>query len=243
MCQIYCPASRMRQKEVQGKSRVRENFTHGLVGEVSPSISQRRKSFFVRGFTLIELLVVIAIIAILASMLLPALKNAKDSADSIVCTSNLKQLGFVMYTYTDDYDGSFPKWYQTWYAYGWVTNLVRNGYIGSTQIKRSSGYSTYKALYCPSQIKDAYWTDFIYNGNLYLHVKKLSRARQSSQIFMFTDGKLGGYYVTAGQERFAYPHSGGANFVFIDGHVKWHKHDRGGLNFGPPTGIYWYDHQ
>jgi prepilin-type N-terminal cleavage/methylation domain-containing protein len=58
-------------------------------------------------FTLIELLIVIAIISILAALLLPALKKAKDTANKIVCMSNLRQNALAINNYCTDSNGYF----------------------------------------------------------------------------------------------------------------------------------------
>lgn len=59
-------------------------------------------------FTIIELLVVVAILAIMASLLLPALKQAKETARSIECLNNLKQYATGVFVYTQDYNGFIP---------------------------------------------------------------------------------------------------------------------------------------
>ncbi len=55
-----------------------------------------------RGFTLIELLVVISILVLLISLLLPALRQARETAHTVVCLSNLRQIAMALQGYRND---------------------------------------------------------------------------------------------------------------------------------------------
>src|SRR5437867_13208920 len=59
-------------------------------------------------FTLIELLVVIAVIAIIAALLFPVFASARDKARQAACLSNLKQIGYALHLYVQDYDEHLP---------------------------------------------------------------------------------------------------------------------------------------
>jgi Tfp pilus assembly protein PilE len=56
----------------------------------------------------VELLVVIGIIALLISILLPALNAAKERANRVKCSSNLRQIGQGLLLYANDNKGIYP---------------------------------------------------------------------------------------------------------------------------------------
>lgn len=80
--------------------------------QAKPGLSCLKKRF-----TLIELLVVIAIISILAGMLLPTLGKTRETAKSITCVNNQRQIGLLFDNYHSDFNDYYPRY--DMYGQGW----------------------------------------------------------------------------------------------------------------------------
>jgi prepilin-type N-terminal cleavage/methylation domain-containing protein/prepilin-type processing-associated H-X9-DG protein len=196
-----------------------------------------------RGFTLIELLVVIAIIAILAAILFPVFARARENARRTSCQSNMKQIVLGIKQYLQDYDERFPSnpLAQSASTPGW--SVIIQPYLKNTQIYQcpSESHSPDLGVNGVYLYTDVGYTDYGYNVLLAEETEaKVSFPAatllvQDSIAERANSGEAGGFCTGAGtlatfnimgspnQPGAAQRHLDGANYSFVDGHVKWFK--------------------
>ncbi|HLO40441.1 MAG TPA: prepilin-type N-terminal cleavage/methylation domain-containing protein [Phycisphaerales bacterium] len=104
-----------------------------------------------RAFTLIELLVVIAIIAMLISILLPSLKQARETARAVLSMANLKQQGTALFGYQETNKGYWPGDHYEGPKGSWISWVPRiREFLGG-------GDKAAEVFYCPSTPRDFKW--------------------------------------------------------------------------------------
>jgi prepilin-type N-terminal cleavage/methylation domain-containing protein/prepilin-type processing-associated H-X9-DG protein len=201
-----------------------------------------------RGFTLIELLVVIAIIALLLAILMPSLKRAKEVAQRICCSSNLKQLTMAWIIYAGDYDDKVVSCrareddpstgWAGWIYYDNDLKTQTAAIEGGALFNYAQSIDVYQ---CPtSRGKEGLRTYSIANawnspqsfGVGAVSIKKLSKVPNTSSRAVFMDGiglDIDGQFTALyGQPKWQtipnYRHDNGTTLAFADGHTeswKW----------------------
>jgi len=146
----YSGVQALRRSGVRTGSRITPQGHHSLTPKAH------------KGFTLIELLVVIAIIAILAAILFPVFAQAREAARKSSCASNLRQLGFALNMYAQDYEGGYPLHYTSPPSY--TSGCYWFGCVNSGVLDKNQGLlypyiKNHQVNLCPS-----FKAGFRYNG-------------------------------------------------------------------------------
>lgn len=188
-----------------------------------------------RAFTLIELLVVIAIIAILAAILFPVFAKARESARTVSCVSNLKNIGTSMAMYAQDYDEIHcpPK------RADWGPDPINNSPTWDRLIQPYM--KNFGVLTCPSDaysprvntvngpIKRSYtmasYLGWEWGAGRFFDVAMASIQYPVNTIVLAdrdncNAGGWGNCSVGDGTNDVSYRHNSRANFLYADGHVK-----------------------
>ncbi len=195
----------------------------------------KAKSNVRAGFTLVEILVALTTMGVLASILFAVFGRVQENGRSTVCQSKLKQLALAVQQYSQDSDGRYPN------------DRVQPQlfpYIKSTALIECPTHEGRSLPFPGTPDSHFYIWGYYYNG-VQLNIKGKDQSGISftgrheasvlntSTTWVFGDDNPaflptaggGGFLAYSqcgtGQGFWATLHNGGANYAFLDGHVKW----------------------
>jgi prepilin-type N-terminal cleavage/methylation domain-containing protein/prepilin-type processing-associated H-X9-DG protein len=145
----------------QRLNRLRQVFSDACVSQ-NMELFMRKN----RGFTLIELLVVVAIIALLIAILLPSLGKARERANLVKCSTNMRSITQALLQYSDQNNGqliigqaapftTYPAGQPSNpFEFFWASEIVNDGYIKANSVRSSTGainlgLATSSVFFCP----------------------------------------------------------------------------------------------
>jgi prepilin-type N-terminal cleavage/methylation domain-containing protein/prepilin-type processing-associated H-X9-DG protein len=202
------------------------------------------------GFTLIELLVVIAIIAILAAILFPVFAQAREKARQVSCLSNCRQVGMAVQMYLQDWDENFPLDSHSGIEASWLHTL--QAYSKSRLLNRCPSDPS-AALFQSGKRLASYSVNFYFTpAGGYTSVGAVTRPAETIYIAELRDHTSSEHFhppfwvkrprtstvIDPRSELQVDRHMGGASYVFLDGHARWHRFEQ---TWNPAAGVDWYN--
>lgn len=198
---------------------------------------------------MIELLVVIAIISMLAAILFPVFATAREKARQATCASNERQLGIAFTSYAQDYDEVYPFGSDHFTAMSWDVEIepyaLKYGVSDLSIFHCPDDLSLNTQNGLPTRtyamVGAVYNSVYAFSPSGYNQYScPLSEIGSPSGTFLLTEACDTGSFVTdnagaivhcpinsgicPGQDQSSPGrpfHSGGWNYVYCDGHVKW----------------------
>jgi prepilin-type processing-associated H-X9-DG protein len=174
-----------------------------------------------KGFTILEAAVVIGVVVILAAILYPVFMRPREccrTTPSANCQSNLKQIALASKQYIQDYSEKYP--------------IARNSNHGLTKMDNWIGplqfYIKSEQIFLCRSDKAAGKGRSSYGYNAWMSKKEEGKINDAAIVILnyevaadpngWTQTGTGPQNVSASTR-----HLDGANYSFVDGHVKWLK--------------------